>query len=52
LYGRETGNKEIDKPAKDPDTIIPKAIASIMESFPPGKAKKILRQFINLINSL
>jgi len=40
LVWQGTGNKEIDKPAKDPDTIIPKAIASIMESFPPGKAKK------------
>jgi len=25
---------------KDPDTVIPKAVASIMESFPPGKTKK------------
>ncbi len=40
LLWQGTGNKEIDKPAKDPDTVIPKAIASIMESFPPGKAKK------------
>jgi hypothetical protein len=40
LVWQGTGNKEIDKPAKDPDTAIPKAIASIMESFPPGKAKK------------
>jgi len=35
-----TGNKEIDGPVKDPDTTIPKAVASIMESFPPGKTKK------------
>src|SRR5262245_21128074 len=40
LLWQGTGNKEIDKPAKDPDTVIPKAVASIMESFPPGKAKK------------
>jgi len=40
LVWQGTGNKEIDKPAKDPDTAIPKAVASIMESFPPGKAKK------------
>jgi len=40
LIWQGTGNKEIDKPAKDPDTAIPKAVASIMESFPPGKAKK------------
>ena len=40
LVWQGTGNKEIDKPLKDPDTKIPKAIAAIMESFPPGKAKK------------
>jgi len=40
LVWQGTGNKEIDKPVKDPDTVIPKAVASIMESFPPGKAKK------------
>ena len=40
LVWQGTGNKEIDKPAKDPDSAIPKAVASIMESFPPGKAKK------------
>jgi hypothetical protein len=32
------GNKEIDKPIKDPDTKIPLAIQKIMESFPPGMA--------------
>lgn len=40
LVWQGTGNKEIDKPAKDPDTAIPKAISSIMNSFPPGKSKK------------
>ena len=40
LVWQGTGNKEIDGPVKDPDTTIPKAVASIMESFPPGKAKK------------
>jgi len=40
LIWQGTGNKEIDKPAKDPDTAIPKAISSIMASFPPGKSKK------------
>jgi len=34
------GNKEIDKPIKDPDTKIPLAIQKIMESFPPGMAAK------------
>ncbi|HET6994314.1 MAG TPA: DUF4136 domain-containing protein [Chitinophagaceae bacterium] len=34
------GNKEIDGPVKDPDTNIPKAIASIMADFPPGSKKK------------
>ena len=32
-----TGNKEIDKPAENPDQAISKAIATIMASFPPGK---------------
>ena len=31
------GNKELDKPLKDPDTEIPAAVASIMKKFPPGK---------------
>jgi hypothetical protein len=39
LLWQGTGNKEIDKPAKDPDTAIPKAISSIMASFPPGAKK-------------
>jgi hypothetical protein len=34
------GNKEIDKPLKDPDKEVPEIIASIMASFPPGAAKK------------
>lgn len=33
------GNKEIDKPLKDPDTEIPAAVASIMKNFPPGAGK-------------
>jgi uncharacterized protein DUF4136 len=40
LIWQGIGNKEIDKPAKDPDTAIPKAIASIMASFPPGSKSK------------
>lgn len=32
-----TGNKEIDKPANNPDQAISAAIATIMASFPPGK---------------
>jgi len=40
LVWQGIGNKEIDKPAKNPDETIPKAIASIMEGFPPGAAKK------------
>jgi Domain of unknown function (DUF4136) len=40
LIWQGVGNKEIDKPAKDPDTAIPKAVASIMEDFPPGASKK------------
>ncbi|HTQ65062.1 MAG TPA: DUF4136 domain-containing protein [Puia sp.] len=32
------GNKEIDKPASDPDKAISAAVASIMASFPPGAA--------------
>ena len=40
LVWQGTGNKEIDKPSKNPDETIPKAIASIMEGFPPGAAKK------------
>lgn len=32
------GNKEIDKPSKDPDKTIPEAIAKIMKDFPPDAA--------------
>jgi len=39
LLWQGTGNKEIDKPAKDPDTAIPQAVSSIMASFPPGAKK-------------
>jgi len=34
------GNKEIDKPASDPDKAIADAVSAIMSSFPPGAAKK------------
>jgi hypothetical protein len=34
------GNKEIDKPASDPDKAIADAITSIMANFPPGKTAK------------
>lgn len=34
------GNKEIDKPSDNPDKAIAEAVASIMASFPPGKATK------------
>jgi hypothetical protein len=40
LVWQGVGNKEIDKPAKDPDKAISSAVASIMESFPPGAKKK------------
>ena len=40
LVWQGIGNKEIDKPAKNPDETIPKAIASIMAGFPPGAEKK------------
>ena len=40
LIWQGTGNKEIDKPAKDLDKAIADAVASIMASFPPGAAKK------------
>lgn len=33
------GNKEIDKPLKDPDKEIPEAVASIMAKFPSSMAK-------------
>ena len=34
------GNKEIDKPASDPEKAIAEAVAAIMASFPPGMATK------------
>jgi len=34
------GNKDIEKPAKDPDAAINAAVEKIMASFPPGAAKK------------
>jgi hypothetical protein len=33
------GNKEIDKPASDPDKQIAAAVTAIMASFPPGSSK-------------
>jgi hypothetical protein len=35
LVWQGVGNKEIDKPSKDPDKVIPEAVAKIMASFPP-----------------
>ena len=40
LVWQGMGNKEIDKPAKDPEPVINSAVAKIMASFPPGAAKK------------
>jgi hypothetical protein len=40
LVWEGVGNKEIDKPAKDPEKAINEAVASIMSSFPPGVDKK------------
>lgn len=37
LVWEGVGNKEIDKPLKDPDTEISQAVASILAKFPPGK---------------
>jgi len=39
LVWQGIGNKEIDKPSKNPDTDIPKAVSSIMVDFPPGVSK-------------
>ena len=40
LVWEGVGNKEIDKPAKDPEKAINEAVATIMSSFPPGADKK------------
>ena len=37
LVWQGVGNKEIDKPSKDPDAAINNAITKIMAGFPPGK---------------
>jgi hypothetical protein len=37
LVWQGVGNKEIDKPNKNPDEKINEAVAKIMASFPPGK---------------
>lgn len=37
LVWQGTGNKEIDKPLKNPETVIPEAVAKILATFPPGK---------------
>ena len=37
LIWQGVGNKEIDKPSKDPDKAINEAVTRIMESFPPGQ---------------
>lgn len=34
------GNKEIDKPAKDPDAAISEAVGKILANFPPGASTK------------
>lgn len=34
------GNKEIDKPAKDPDAAISEAVSKILANFPPGASAK------------
>lgn len=39
LLWQGTGNSEIDKPLKDPDTQVPAAINKILAGFPPGAAK-------------
>jgi len=36
LIWQGTGNKEIDKPSKNPDQAINEAVQKIMASFPPG----------------
>jgi len=40
LIWQGIGQGEVDGPLKDPDTRIPKGIASIMAGFPPGTGKK------------
>ncbi|HRI19806.1 MAG TPA: DUF4136 domain-containing protein [Panacibacter sp.] len=40
LIWQGTGNKEIDKPSKDPDAVITEAVTKILNGFPPGAAKK------------
>jgi uncharacterized protein DUF4136 len=40
LVWQGIGNSEIDKPIKDPETQIPKAVQMIMADFPPGMNKK------------
>ncbi len=39
LVWQGTGNKEIDKPSSDPDTVINEAVTKIMEGFPPDAKK-------------
>ncbi|WP_276483806.1 DUF4136 domain-containing protein [Paraflavitalea pollutisoli] len=39
LLWQGTGNSEIDKPLKDPDTQVPQAVNKILAGFPPGAAK-------------
>lgn len=40
LIWQGTGNKEIDKPSKNPDATIKEAIGKIMENFPPNAKTK------------
>ncbi|MFH7031111.1 MAG: DUF4136 domain-containing protein [Heteroscytonema crispum UTEX LB 1556] len=37
LVWQGTGNKEIDLPMKDAETMIPAAVAKILAKYPPGK---------------
>lgn len=39
LLWQGTGNSEIDKPLKDPDTEVPAAVNKILAGFPPGATK-------------
>ena len=40
LIWQGTGNSEIDKPLKDPETQVPQIIGKILAGFPPGATKK------------
>jgi hypothetical protein len=40
LVWQGVGNKEIDGPLKNPEKVVPEAVATIMKGFPPGASKK------------